>query len=67
MGRKKQMVAQMMNGRRARETEFGNEVRKNFKQEISKEDHDKRLELLKSMGLLKEEKKEKAEDKKEIA
>ena len=53
MGRKKQAVAQQMAGRRARENDFGNKVRENFKQEISSEEHDKRVELLKSMGLLK--------------
>ena len=55
MGRKKLAVRQEMRGRRARENEFGNKVRENFKQEVTPEEHKKRLDMLKGMGLLKEE------------
>ena len=56
MGRKKQMVAHIINNRRARLSKMDKEMRDSDKEkEISEEEHKKRLRLLKEMGILKEE------------
>ncbi|MFH1248765.1 MAG: hypothetical protein V1660_01290 [archaeon] len=55
MGRKKQMVANMIAGRQMKVTKSLQERKEKEKaQEVSDEEHKKRVELLKAMGILKE-------------
>lgn len=52
MGRKKQMVRQMIENRRAETRELDKLSReKEKKDDISEEEHNKRLEMLKNLGL----------------
>jgi hypothetical protein len=56
MGRKKQMVKQMIDNRRSAETDLIKQQREKDKEKeksISEEEHKKRLETLKNLGLLK--------------
>lgn len=55
MGRKKQMVKQMINLKRAKNKEEGKESleKQNKDENISKEDRKERIERLKAIGLIK--------------
>lgn len=56
MGRKKQMIANMIVGREMRinkSLQERKEKEKEEKQKISEEEHKKRIEMLKQMGILK--------------
>lgn len=57
MGRKKQMVRQMIMNQRNQTKENGEQSReksKELKNKIDEEEHQKRIEMLKTLGLMKE-------------
>ena len=54
MGRKKAMVKLMIDNGRALAKERGNEARKRVKEDkVTPEEHEKKIKLLKDLGLLK--------------
>ena len=55
MGRKKQMIKRMVENLRIKKRQWAEEEKESFKEkEITPEEHKKRLEYLKSLGIIKE-------------